>query len=205
MAIILFSGLIGPIPVAAILKESHRSTLGITENPIETGSKVTDHAYVEPKKLTLDFADGNAAATYNALVRFQESRVPFTWVSGLFVYTNMLIKGLSADRDSSMSRILKGQAELQEVIIVSTAYTASEGEANAPQSKGSAGGKNSTQSARPTSERAGDGTTSTRAAGTTIRGDSPEVSVPPAQNRSVLSSLFGGGGSPAPRMNAGQL
>lgn len=205
MAMILFSGLIGPIPVSAVLKEGHRSTLGITENPIETGAKVTDHSYVEPKRLTLDFADANATATWNALVRFQESRVPFVCVSGLFVYTNMLIKSLSADRDSSMSRVLKGSAELQEVIIVSTAYTASEGEANAPQSQGKAGGANSTQSARPTAERAGDPVTADRAAGTTMRGDSPEVSVPPAQNQSLLSGLFSGGSSSPPPMNAGML
>lgn len=190
MPMILFSGLIGPIPVSAVLKEGHRSTLGITENPIETGAKVTDHAYVEPKRLTLDFADANAAATYNALVRFQESRVPFVCVSGLFVYTNMLIKSLSAERDSSMSRILKGSAELQEIVIVSTAYTASEGEANSPQSQGKAGGAKSTQSARPTTERAGGPVTADRAAGTTMRGDAPEVSVPPAQNESILSGLF---------------
>lgn len=202
MAAIFFSGLIGPIPVSAVLKESHRSTLGITENPIETGAKVTDHAFVEAKRLTLDFADANAAATYNALVRFQESRVPFVVVSGLYVYKNMLIKSLSAERDSTLSRILKGQAELQEVIIVSTAYTASEGEANAAQSKGGPGGKNSTQSARPTSERAGDAKTADRAAGTTMRGDAAETTV---ENKSVLSRMFGDGGQESPRLNAGEL
>lgn len=188
---ILFSGLIGPIPVSVIMKEGHRSTLGITENPIETGAKVTDHSYVEPKKLTLDFADANAAATYNALVRFQESRTPFTAVSGLYLYRNMLIKSLSAERDAQTSRILKGTAELQEIIIVSTAYTASEGDANSPQSQGKPGGANSTQSARPTTERAGDAPTADRAAGTTMRGDAPEVTVTPAQNQSILSGLFG--------------
>src|SRR5690606_6989980 len=85
LMMILFSGAIGPVPVSVILKEDHKSSLGITENPIETGAKVTDHSYVEPKRLSLDFADENAAATYNALVRFQESRVPFVAVSGLYV------------------------------------------------------------------------------------------------------------------------
>lgn len=190
MMMILFSGLIGPVPVSVIMKEDHLSTLGITENPIETGAKITDHSYVEPKKLTLDFADANAAATYNALVRFQESRTPFICVSGLYLYQNMLIKSLSAQRDRQTSRILSGKAELQEIIIVSTAYTASEGEANAPQSQGNAGGANSTQSARPTSEIAGDGVTSDRASGTVMRGDSPERTVPEVKNQSILSGLI---------------
>lgn len=191
MSAILFSGLIGPIPVSVIIRETHRSSLGITENPIESGANVTDHAYVNPKSLTLEFADANAAATYNALVRFQESRVPFVIVSGLFIYTNMLIKDLSATRDAGTSRILDGRAELQEIIIVSTAYTATEGSANDAQSQGRPGGANSTQSARPTPERAGDAVTADRAAGTTMRGDAGTITPPANENKSVLAGMFG--------------
>lgn len=207
MSTIFFSSLIGPVPVAVVMRENHRSSLGITENPIETGANVTDHAYVNPKALSLEFADGNAAATYNALVRFQESRVPFTVVSGLFVYTNMLIKDLSATRDADTSKILDGRADLQEIIIVSTAYTSTEAAANDPQSSGRPGGVQSTQSARPTTERAGTPTTADRAAGTTMRGDAGTVTPAPAENRSVLAGMFGVGGdsAPAPRLNAGQL
>ena len=204
MSAILFSGLIGPIPVAVVMRENHRSSLEITENPIETGASVTDHAYIKPKSVTLEFADGNAAATYNALVRFQETRQPFTMVSGLYVYTNMLIKEITANRDVDTSRILDGRAELQEIIIVSTTYAASE--AGDVQSNGKPGGTKSTQSARPTTERAGDAVTSDRAAGTTMRGDAGAVTPSPAENRSVLSGMFGGGSAPAaPRLNAGQL
>lgn len=206
MTAILFSGSIGPIPVSVVMRENHRSSLGITENPIENGSNVTDHAYVNPKSLTLEFADANAAATYNALVRFQESRAPFVVVSGLFVYTNMLIKELSATRDARTSRILDGRVELQEIIIVSTAYTSTEGAANDAQSSGKPGGAQSNQSARPTTERAGNTVTADQAAGTTMRGDAGAVTPPPAENKSVLAGMFGGGNSaPAPQFNAGQL
>lgn len=195
MNAIMFSGLIGPIPISVIMRERHESALGITEEPIETGAKVTDHSYVEPKRLTLEFADAGAAATYNALVRFQESRTPFTVVSGLFVYPNMLIKNLSATRDATTSRILDGKADLQEIIIVSTAYTMTEAEENSPQSKGLPGGKKSTQSARPTSERAPaaavDSVTSDRTSGTVMRGDVPARTVPANENRSLLSRIAG--------------
>lgn len=205
MSAIIFSSLIGPIPVSVIMRENHRSSLGITEIPIETGANITDHAYVNPKSLTLEFADGNAAATYNALVRFQESRVPFVIVSGLFVYTNMLIKSLEASRDADTSKILDGRADLQEIIIVSTAYTSTEGSANDPQSSGRPGGADSTQSARPTSERAGTPVTADRAAGTTMRGDAGTITPPAAENKSILAGMFGGSNAPAPRLNAGQL
>lgn len=181
MSVILFSGAIGPIPVNVILREIHETRLGITDQPIETGAKITDHSYVEPKKVVFEFADANAAITYNALVAFQEKREPFTAVSGLFVYTNMLIENLSAERDETISRILKGKAELREVILVSTAYTASEGEANSAQSKGKSGGNKSTQSAKPNKSKASGKTTQDRASATSMRGDVNSKTVPDAK------------------------
>lgn len=201
MAAILFSGAIGPIPVSVVLSEAHESTLGITENPIETGAKITDHAYVEPKRLTLDFADANAALTYNALVRFQESRVPFTVVTGLYVYSNMLIRSLKAERDDTFSRILKGSADIQEVIIVETAYASADQDSEATDS-GQPGGTKSTRSASPSKGRAGDATTRDRVSGSVQRGDAPAKTAPlntasspntsssAVKNTSMLKQMF---------------
>ncbi|QJD54323.1 hypothetical protein [Aminobacter phage Erebus] len=193
MTAILFSGVIGPVPVSVIMREQHESSLGITELPIETGAKITDHAYVEPKKISLEFADANAAATYNALVRFQESRVPFTMISGLFVYRNMLIKNLSAERDARFSRVLNGKAELQEIIIVGTAYASPTSQDAAPKVPGKTpkpGGAQSTRSATPTAERSLGQATADRTSGIAMRGDSPTVTVPPTQSQSILSRMF---------------
>ncbi|QIG73259.1 hypothetical protein EVC02_038 [Rhizobium phage RHph_N17] len=207
MTAIIFSNTIGPVPISVVIAEDHESTIGITEQPVETGAKITDHAYVEPKKLSLEFADDNAVATYNALVRFQESRVPFTLISGLYVYNNMLIRAINVTRDVTFSRVLSGRVDLQEVIIVSTAYVSTEGEQNDAQSSGKAGGKKSSQSARPTTERAGDTKTGDRAAGTTMRGDAGATTIEPSRNSSILNSLTSSspgtvsrppGGRPAP-------
>lgn len=189
MSAILFNHLIGPVAVSVVMRETHYSALGITELPIETGAKITDHAYVEPKKITLEFADANAAATYNALVRFQETRTPFVMVSGLYVYKNMLIRSLSADRDAQFSRVLTGKVELQEVIIVATAQASAEGE-GADGKGGKPGGEKSTKSASPTKERAGDAATADRASGTTMRGDAPSNTVPASQNKSLLTRMM---------------
>ncbi len=194
MSAILFSGLIGPVPVSVIIREQHESSIGITELPIETGAKITDHAYIEPKRITLEFGDAFAAATYNALVRFQESRIPFTFVSGLYVYTNMLIKRLRADRDYQYSRVLNGVCELQEVILVATGTaSASTGQDGTTQtsSPGKPGGVKSTNAAPPTVERAGNSVTADRAAGTAMRGDVAQKTVPAAQNKSLLSRVIG--------------
>lgn len=184
MSVILFSRMIGPVPVEVVMKESHKSTLGITELPIETGAKVTDHAYVEPKELEYTIADGNAAATYNTLVQFQESRVPFTIVSGLFVYKDMLIKELSAERDTKNSRILSGSVSFRQVILVSTAYAQGEGKNEA----GKAGGDKSTKSSAD-AKRAANQTTADKTAGTVTRGDQSSKAVEPARNQSILSRM----------------
>jgi len=111
---------IGAVRIDCVIRESPKHKLGITRIPIEDGSAVTDHAYVEPKQVQLEFADGNAAATFAALVRLQETRSPFTLVTGLYVYRNMLIEDLSAERDEKFSKVLKGSATISEVIIVGT-------------------------------------------------------------------------------------
>lgn len=188
MSVIAFSSVIGPVPISCILTEKHESGLEITLNPVEFGADITDHAYVRPKRVTLDIADAGAALTYNDLVRFQESRVPFTLVTGLSLYRNMLIKSLDADRDASFSRVLRCKVELQEIIIVDTAYAAADG-SDAPQA-GKPGGEKSTQAARPTKGRAGDAATADRASGTVQRGDAPASAATPKE-QTVLKKYFG--------------
>lgn len=44
---------VGEFVFDAVISESHTSTLKITENPIESGALVADHAVVQPKELTI--------------------------------------------------------------------------------------------------------------------------------------------------------
>lgn len=195
--IIGFSRAIGPIPLNVVLTEDHTTEIEITSNPIETGAEVNDHAYIMPKKVTLEFADRNAAATWNALIRFQESRVPFVLVTGLAVYRNMMVKRLNARRDASFSRVLSGSADLQEVIIVDTAGAVAIGGTASLPPGGNPGGAGSILSARPTPSRARDAVTAIRAAGTVLRGDQASLVAPltgktpaAAKNREMLEKVF---------------
>lgn len=117
---ILFSNSVGPVPVSVIKSESHQSSIEITEIPIEDGSSVSDHAYRNPNRVTLEVVSEAAVATYAALKALQVSRQPFTLVTGLYVYSNMLIKTLSPKRDAEFSSVFRGEIELQEVILVGT-------------------------------------------------------------------------------------
>lgn len=187
MTVIAFSRVIGPIPINCILSERHQSDIEITGNPIETGAEVNDHAYIKPKQVVLEVADRNAALMYNALVRFQESRVPFYLVTGLSVYKDMLIKSIDATRDATHSTILRATVTCQEVIIVSTGSAPAEGGA---QPSGQPGGANSRGSARPSAEAANNPATSDRAASTVQAGDNPTQTVPAGSSGSLLSQMF---------------
>lgn len=185
MVAIAFSRAIGPVPIDCVITERHSSELSITEIPIEDGARITDHAFILPKKVTLDIANANAAAAYNALVRFQESRVPFTVVTGLFVYTNMLIKALHADRDRQFSSILRCTCDLQEILIVSTAYAAD------PTGTGTGdptnASSNTSNSVNP--QNASDAATADRTTGTVLRGDSATTTVPSGSDASLLRQV----------------
>lgn len=77
--------------------------------------------------------------------------------------------GVDADRDWQWSTVLRSSIDLQEAIIVETAYAAAE--PGDPISSGQPGGANSTEAASPSAARAGDAATADRAAGTVMRGD----------------------------------
>lgn len=183
MAAIAFSRAIGPVPIDVVVTERHKAEIAITEIPIENGARITDHAFILPKKITLDGATSNATASFNALVALQESRVPFTLVTGLFVYNNMLVKSISADRDKQFSTVLKFTADLQEIIIVSTSYVADPG----------GGGTNDPNNNSPSKldpNKTGDPATQDRTSGTTLRGDTGTTTVTPGEDVSLLRRAF---------------
>lgn len=190
MTAIAFSSAIGPIVIDCLLSEKHVSGTEITDNPIETGADIHDHVYVMPKQVTLEIANESAAEAYRSLVDFQEDRAPFTLVSGLAVYPNMLVKSITADRDKTFSEVLRATIDLQEVTIANTATAPVDvGDAGAVPS-GQPGGTDSTNAASPSSERSGDAATQDRATGTVQRGDARAKTVSPADSESVLRRLL---------------
>lgn len=122
MTCILLSRSIGGIFVDVVISEEHTASMEIAEHPVESGAKISDHAWRMPYSVTLEsvIASDRAVSSYQALLALQEKAEPFALVTGLKVYSNMLVKEISATRDREHSRVLKFTAELQEVIIVST-------------------------------------------------------------------------------------
>ena len=186
MSAIAFSPTIGPVFIDCVISERPESTLEITEIPVESGARITDHAVVAPKRVTLDIANHNAAESFRAMVAFQERREPFTLVTGLSVFNNMLIKSISTERDASFSTVLRAKIELQEIVIVETTY-----DPNASGGSGASGGSSGnskTRASTPTSGRASNPITGDKAAQTVNNGDTGG-NTPTANNRSILSGI----------------
>ena len=200
MTTIAYSPTIGPVPIGIFVREKHESDLTITKVPVEQGADITDHAFREPDKISIEIVDQNAAATWNALKRFQQSRVPFVLVSGLQVYKNLLIEHMEAERDVEFSKVLRGKVDLSEIIIVGTAYEADTGDESSGGSaaqRGQPGGTKSTRAARPTSQTVKSTRTARQVSGTVSRGDivtTPASTVAPESSGggSILSHIAGG-------------
>jgi len=126
-----------------VIRESHTSELEVTDNPIETGSIVSDHAFMKPKRLEIEAAVGDvwlygqdevgnpvedpfasnisrSAIAFNLLQDLQAAAEPFSVQTGLKLYTNMVVASLTADQDAETASILIFRASLREVLRVNT-------------------------------------------------------------------------------------
>lgn len=100
-----------------------------TDNPIESGSEVTDHIINKPIILRmvcqiggstlLNFTDRKLEG-YEALKKLRDDKLPVTVVSGLETFTNMLINNISIDRNLQNASVLQFQIEFKQAKIVSS-------------------------------------------------------------------------------------
>lgn len=110
---------------------SHERKLTITQNPVETGASVVDHAYVNPTTVTMkimmsdvhqsiipgQFSDLTFRHTsaWAILKQIQESRIPVDTFTKLGYYKNMLIESISAEDTKETFRALYATVTLVEI------------------------------------------------------------------------------------------
>lgn len=134
---------LGSLSFDAWLTEKHTSGLEVTTNPIETGVSIADHCYLKPKQITIeaavsdlkmpsastaydDTSTSRSRRAYELLLQQQanatlgDPTALLTVVSSLYTYRNMICTSISANRDADTARLLSFEAELSEVITVST-------------------------------------------------------------------------------------
>lgn len=120
------------IPQVAI-EEVHRDELAITDNPVEQGAAISDHAFKIPAELVIRYGwsesrdildiiqDGGLVSVddvYRRLLAMQSQRQPFDVITKRRAYKSMLIKSLQVHTDQQTNNILMVQALLRQVIIV---------------------------------------------------------------------------------------
>lgn len=137
--------IIGTIAVDATLEEIGNDTLQITEHPVQSGANITDHAFYKPAELIMHCGWSNATALfatsvggnqtfaggslvrddyvssiYSQLIALQQSLQPFSVVTTIRLYNNMVITSISLTRDKKTSQALMVTITMRQVIIVNT-------------------------------------------------------------------------------------
>lgn len=121
----------------AYVRLDHTRKTKITEHPVETGSAITDHSYVEPAELIIEVGMSDACISYVAgqftqkesrsvsaidtLWDLQEKRIPMDVTTRLKLYRNMLIEVISVPDDWQTAKGLRASVTLREIRVVGVA------------------------------------------------------------------------------------
>lgn len=128
---------VGGLVFDAVLREQHESALEVTDNPVETGVVVSDHAYMLPLRVTIEagvsdvslrelspdpFGQGKSRSVeaFRLLQLLQSRAEPFDVQTGLRLYRNMVCTRVSTEQDKDSAGALVFTAELREVLVSST-------------------------------------------------------------------------------------
>lgn len=127
----------GGLVFDAVFEETHESELEVTDNPVETGVVVSDHAYMKPVRISLSagvsdtpltaaandpFASdaGRSRRAFELLTDLQKKAEPFDLQTGLRLYKNMVCTAIRTSQDKDSSGALLFTADLREVLVVYT-------------------------------------------------------------------------------------
>lgn len=129
---------LGDLVADVWVSERHRRDMEVTQNPVEFGSPVTDHAFVKAQSLSVSFGVSNTPLVENEVFtdidRVEEARLKlydlqnnktFLTVSTITggEYANMLLTGIGWSTDDSNPHAVIFDLDLEEVIIVTTEQT----------------------------------------------------------------------------------
>lgn len=118
----------------AYIKMTHTSTLTITEQPVQTGAALADHAYLQPQELQMDIGMSDVAKSfipgqftdsgpsrsvtaYQILRQLQAQRIPILINTRLNTYQNMLVEVISAPDDYTTLNAMKCTVTFREILV----------------------------------------------------------------------------------------
>lgn len=129
---------IGGFFVDAIFTTTTEHTLTITQHPVQTGANIADHAFVNPRRISMEIGISDAMAyriagcysepgqtksiqAYKTLCKKQAERQPLKVITRLDTYENMLIESITINDNPSTQYALRASIELVEVLTAQVA------------------------------------------------------------------------------------
>lgn len=114
----------------AVFSTDHSANATVTQHPVQSGASISDHAYMEPDEVSVEIGMTDTAASvsggashsvnaYTQLRAIMELREPFTLITRLKTYRNMLITSISAPDDYRTMNALRASIVFQQVNVVS--------------------------------------------------------------------------------------
>jgi hypothetical protein len=128
---------LGVIAIDCSIDETHEHSARVTDYPVEAGSERSDHIQLMPERVTMtgrvsatpaqlgtqlqpDFDPLRHITAWQQLVELFDLREPFTLVTSLHVYADMVFESLVATRSFETTHVLEFQASLRQL---ETAFT----------------------------------------------------------------------------------
>jgi len=120
----------------AVLDVTHSQKTNITSHPVQTGANVTDHAFLEPARLTMTIkmsdtkvstipsqfagiAYTKSVGAYRILEQLQQQRLSFQVHTRLKTYQNMMIESLDIQDSLETLYGLEVTIEMVEILVAS--------------------------------------------------------------------------------------
>lgn len=133
LQMVLVRSNIGGLFFDGIMSTETEEQLTITSHPVQSGANISDHAYREPTRITMEIIMSDVMASrqpgqfnsffnksvsaYQRLLDLQRSRIPVSVTTRLGTYKNMLIETVSAPDDVSTRDGLRCSVALREVLV----------------------------------------------------------------------------------------
>lgn len=127
---------VGRLFFDGVMSETHNYSVVSTDNPIEVGANITDHAYVAPREVTLDIMVGDiyqsftTPSAYNLSKRSSDAlnklnllmvlRQPLTVICNLAKYDNLLMTGISVNQNKENNSTLMATLSFKEILLVNS-------------------------------------------------------------------------------------
>jgi hypothetical protein len=124
----------------AVVEDVHESEIEVTENPVEFGANISDHAFVLPRRVSVagrisdisfrdrpddplasSITDENSTRSADAwalLNQIKDRRQPVYIDTHLQTYENMLLVSLKTTQDAERARVLDVEMEFKEIFVV---------------------------------------------------------------------------------------